>query len=107
MMFQSFEYKKTLGYDVKANKHSYQYKIVDSDFEEEGVGFARVIVVGVAIIDTYEKQNLPVAKNLMLAILYYSKKYGYSVGEVIRWDKQYNPKFAKYEEELNKYMVLI
>jgi hypothetical protein len=122
-MFQSFEYQKSIGYDTATKEHRYQYKIIDSDFEEIGVGVvavvgvvaavgvAVVVVVGVvgvvAVIDTYEKRNLNVAANLMLAILYESKKYGYSVQQFINWNKQYNTKFAKYEKELEKYMVLL
>ena len=112
-MFLSYEYIKYLGYDTKTKQHSYQYKIIDSDFEEVavGVGVGVGVEVGcwvaVAVIDTYEKRNLNVAANLMLAMLYISKKWGYSVQEFIDYNKQYNPKFAKYEEDIEKYMVLI
>ena len=109
-MFQSYEYIKYLGYDAKTKQHSYQYKIIDSDFEEVeivvavevevGVAVAVAVVVVVAVIDVYERRNLNVAANLMLAMLYISKKWGYSVQEFIDYNKQYNPKFAKYEEEV-------
>lgn len=66
-MFISYEYIKYLGYNIKTNVHSWQYRIIDSDFEE--------VVVEVAVIHTYEKRNLPVAPNLMKAILYINKKW--------------------------------
>jgi len=112
-MFQSYEYIKYLSYDANTKQYSYQYKIIDSDFEEvevevEGaVGVGVGVGVGVAVIDVYERRNLNVAANLMLAILYISKEYGYSVQEFINRKKQYNPKFAKNEKELEQYMVLI
>jgi hypothetical protein len=111
-MFQSYEYIKYLSYDAKTKQYSYQYKIIDSDFEEVAVEVAEVgvavgVEVEVAVIDVYERRNLNVAANLMLAILYISKEYGYSVQEFINRNKQYNPKFTKYEKELEKYMVLI
>ena len=114
-MFQSYEYIKHLGYDEKTKQYSCQYKIIDSDFKEVGVAlglFVGVAVavgveVAVAVIDTYEKRNLNVAANLMLVIIYISKEYGVSVQQIINYNKQYNPKFAQYEEDLEKYMVLI
>jgi hypothetical protein len=112
-MFLSYKYQKYLGYDTKIKQYSYQYKIIDSNFEKVGVvgvGFgvgAAEVGVAVAVIDTYEKRNLNVAKNLMLAILYHSKRCGYSAQQIIKYNKQYNPKFAQYEEELNKYLCLV
>ena len=111
-MFLSYKNIKYLGYDKDKNEYSYQYKIIDSDFEEivvgVAVGVAVVGGVGVAVIDTYEKRNLNVAKNLMLAILWHHKKYPYvSVADIVRYNKQCNPKFAKYEEELSKYLSLL
>ena len=111
-MFQSYEYQKHLGYDAATKEHRYQYKIIDSDFEEvvvvvEVVAFVVAGAVEVAVIDTYEKRNLNVAANLMLVIIYISKEYGGSVQQIIEWNKQYNPKYAKYEKDIEKYMVLL
>ena len=93
-MFQSVE----LVYALFGN--SIITKIIDSDFEEVGVEVA-------AVIEAYEKRNLNVAANLMLAMLYISKKWKYSVQQIINWNKQYNPKYAKYEKDIEKYMVLL
>ncbi len=64
-MFQSYEYQKYLGYDVATKEHRYQYKIIDSDFEEVEVAGAVAVAaveIGVAVIDIYEKRNLNVAE---------------------------------------------
>ena len=113
VMFQSSEYQKYLGYDAATKEYRYQYKIIDSDFEEVvvavGVEVVVVVEVGVAaVIDTYEKRNLNVAANLMKTILYLHKKYPYySIQEIIEDNRKYNPKFAQYEEDLNKYLCLL
>jgi hypothetical protein len=110
-MFISYEYIKYLGYNSKTKEYSYQYRIIDSDFEEVAVGVGVVVAVevrvGVAVIDAYEKRNLPVAPNLMKAIFCFSKIYGYTVGNIIAWNKQYNPKFSKYEKDIEKYLILM
>lgn len=122
-MFQSYELIKYLGYNEKTKEYSWEYKIVDSDgWEELGVARgvagrgrgrgsgsrARVAVgVEVAVINTYEKRNLPVAKNLLKSLQWYSKKYGWSFQETIEYNKKYNPKYAKYADEIEKYLLLI
>ena len=118
VMFQSVEYQKYLGYDAATKEYRYQYKIIDSDFEEFAVGFAVGVGVGVAVgvagavavavIDTYEKRNLNVAANLIKFILYLHKRYpDYTIQQIIETNRKYNPKFAQYEEDLNKYLCLL
>ena len=109
-MFQSFEYQKYLGYDAATKEHRYQLKIIDSDFEEVVVGVVVEVGawVGVAVIETYEKRKLNVAANLVLAILCFHKLYpNISIQEVIEDNRKYNPKFAQYEGDIEKYMVLL
>ena len=103
-MFQSYEFQKYLGYDDATKEYRWQYKITDSDFEE--------VVVSenswVAVIEVYEKRNLPVAPNLIAAILYLNKQHPYvSIQEFIEYNRKYNPKFAQYEEDLSKYLSLL
>ena len=103
-MFQSYEHQKFLGTDPETKQGRYQYKITDSDFEE--------VVVSenswVAVIEVYEKRNLPVAPNLIAAILYLNKLYPHiSIQEFIEDNRKYNPKFAQYEEDLSKYLSLL
>ena len=116
-MFQSYEYQKYLGYDAATKEHKWQYKIIDSDFEDVGVGVGvgvevgvRVVRVGVgiAVIEVYEKRNLNVAANLLKVILYLHKlDPDISIQEIIEDNRKYNPKFAQYEEDLNKYLCLL
>ncbi|SRR5258708_7581834 len=108
-MFLSYKEINYLGIDSKAMLHSWEYKIIDSEFEEIGVGLGLgpFLVTGVPVIDTYEKRNLNVAANLIRSFIWYSKKYNYPISDVVNWNKQYNPKFAKYEEDVNKYLILI
>jgi hypothetical protein len=104
-MFQSYEYIKYLGYDAETKQRSYQYKIIDSDFEEVAVAVAVGVGVGVgvAVIRVYEKRNLNVAANLIAAILYIHKRYPvYSIQHIIEDNHKYNHKFAQYEKEVSK-----
>jgi hypothetical protein len=81
-----------------------QYKIIDSEFEE-------IVQTEIgplsAIIDVYEKRNLPMAPNLIKALICYSEKYNVNIHYIIALHKQNIPKFAKYEKELEKYLLLL
>jgi hypothetical protein len=86
---------------------------VDSDFEERtdvitgayecGPG----IVAGIAAINIYEKRNLNVAANLIKVFHYYSSRWGNSFNSIIEANKKNSPRFTKYENDLQKYLVLI
>ncbi|SRR5258708_26539550 len=112
-MFLSYEETKDLGYDNKTKLSRWEYKIIDSEFEETetiaSIGLVLGVIAGTgfAIIDTYEKRNLNVAANLIRALIWLSKEYGLPISYIINWNKQYNPKFAKYEDQINKYLILI
>jgi hypothetical protein len=112
-MFQSYEFLEYLGYDNNTNEYRWRYKIVDTEFEEVGVAF-EVGVGGTAaaglpaaVIDTYSNRGLPVVPNLVRAFQWYINKYGYSLEQLIAWNKQYNSKFAQYAQEVEKYLVLL
>jgi hypothetical protein len=108
-MLISCDYMKSLGYDPKTNKYRYEYKIVDTAFEEVVVVVDVAVEVEgeVAVIKTYRKRNLPVVPNLILAWQYQIKKYGYSMEQLIARSKKYNPYFPEYEDEINKYLLLL
>ncbi|SRR5258708_3590956 len=106
-MFQSYNYRKNLGYDSKTKLYHWEYKIIDSEFEEIGVSVSAFVGVGIAVIDTYEKRNLNVAANLIKSFIWYGRGNKWLIGEIVRWNKQYTPKFAKYEEQIKKYLILI
>jgi hypothetical protein len=112
-MFQSYEYQKYIGYDAATKEYRCQYKIIDSDFEEVVVGVevgVRVVRVGVgiAVIEVYKKRNLNVAANLMKTILYLHKRHPvYSIQKFIEDNRKYNPKFAQYQADIEKYLCLL
>ncbi len=113
-MFQSYDYRKYLGYDDKTKLYSWEYKIVDSEFEEIGAfvcgdsaGGVAGVGTGVAVINTYEKRNLNVAANLIKAFIWLNKEHHWPIIDIVNWNKQYNSKFAEYEEQISKYLILI
>ena len=64
--------------------------------------------VGVAVIQEYSQRNLNVAKNLMLSFVWYNKQNPYcSIQKIIDSNKKYNPLFPQYEEDLQKYLLLL
>lgn len=48
-----------------------------------------------------------VAKNLILFMQDYQKKYNLSIAEQISWYKEHTPGFEKYLPEIEKYLNLI
>ena len=110
-MFKSYEFLRYLGYDPKIKQNRYEYKIVDDDWEAVGIGVDGEVEieseVGIAVIDTYSKKGLPVAPNLIRALQWFSQKYGYSLEELISLQKQYNPRYKDYEQDIERYLVLL
>ena len=118
-MFLSCEYRGYEGYDLKTNEYRWRYKIIDSEWEAEGEaeGVAVAVIVdvpvdvhvdvGIAVIQEYSKRELPVAANLIRAFQWCCSKYGFSIQQIIDWNKQYNPQYKQYEEEVNRYLTLI
>ena len=108
-MFQSYTYLEYFGYNPNTNEHRWRYSILDDEFEEVGVGVGPYGEVGieVAVIDTYSNRGLPVVPNLIRALQWYNSKSGYSIAQLIAWQKQYNSKFAQYEQEIERYLVLL
>src|SRR5258708_1464747 len=111
-MFKSYENRYNLDYDYEVKLYRFEYKIIDSEFSEIGesccYGRDYFCEVGAGVIDMYEKLNLPVAYNLCLVFIWVNKAYiGYEISGIISWNKMFNPKFAKYEKDVNKYLILI
>ncbi|SRR5258708_954563 len=110
-MFLLYDYRKFLGYDNKTKLYRWEYEIVDSEFEEIGVVGIVSAVTGIdtiaGIIDTYEKRRLNVAANLIRAFIWQNKEYSWPISDIVKDNKRYNPKFAKYEEQINKYLTLM
>jgi hypothetical protein len=105
-MLISCDYTKYLDYDKATDKYRYEYRIVDTEFEEVGVAVAFGVAVEFEVIETYRKRNLPVVPNLIRCWQFQSNKYGCSMQQLISWSKQHNPYFAEYEDEINKYLLL-
>ena len=108
-MFISYTYKKYIGYDEKTGYNSWEYELIDSEF---GSISGTQIEMGwdsgscEIVINEYEKRNLPVAPNLMKAILSFRNR-SWTIDTIIASNRKYNPKFQKYEQELQKYLTLI
>ena len=95
-----------MGKDPKTKLHSYLFKIIDEDFEEDVVGTGHAPTEG-AVINCYSKRNLNVSKNLFLMFMYYKKQYEYSIQQQISWCIKYQLLFPKYKEDVEKYLTLI
>ena len=111
MSFVSYEHLGSKSYDPKTNEFRWRYKIVDSEWEAVGVVVAVAVGVAVgvavAVIQEYSKRELPVAANLIRAFQFISTKRGYSIQRIIDWNKQRNPQYKQYEQEIERYLVLL
>jgi hypothetical protein len=108
-VFLSYDYQKGLGYDEKTKQYRYQYKLIDSDFEEVVATrdpYTQLSAIG-EIIDVYEKRNLNVAANLIKAFIFLEKKYNWPIKYAIASNKKYNQKYVKYEKDMEKYLILL
>ena len=98
-----------MGKDPKTKLHSYLFKIIDEDFEEDVVGTGHAPTEG-AVINCYSKRNLNVSKNLFLMFMFNEKLYGSrhnNIQQQISWCMEYQKLFPKYKEEVEKYLLLI
>ena len=109
-MFQSYTYTNY----IRNGNYSYKYELVDSEFGTVsgvcgGVGVWAEVGVGIAVIQEYSKRKLNVGKNLVLAFVWYSKLYPdwWSIQQMIERNKKYNPLFSQYEEDIQKYLLLL
>jgi hypothetical protein len=112
-MFVSYEYASG-GFDK-----GYEYRIIDSDFEviynlnsfnckPYSSPIIRIVVYEgcSSVINVYEERKLPVAPNLVKALIFSEKHYYTSIIRTIKGLK-HNTKFAQYEKDLEKYLLLI
>lgn len=108
-MFQSYQYIKYLGYDETTNKHSHQYKIIDSDWEEVEVEVEVVVGVGVAVVKAYHKHGYcdkQIAKQLFLCFRYIAERDNYSLDQMVSWSKQYSPEiWIKYGQDIKMFLL--
>lgn len=85
-----------------------RYKLIDTDFiEEGGYPLSPTYIGWEVIIDAYEKRNLNVALNLLRAMRWYCNSYNGAILAHIEMCKEKIPGFDKYEQEIEKYLVLV
>jgi hypothetical protein len=110
-MFLSYEPFGYDGFDLKAGKHRWKFKIIDSEWEAVVVIAPgnRLDLTGLiaAIIQEYSKRELPVAANLIRVFQFESTKYGSSIQQIIAWNKQSSSQYKQLEEEMERYLVLL
>jgi hypothetical protein len=102
-MFQSYKYIGARG----------EYELTDSEFGTVSGMLASfsastyVEAVAVAVIQEYSERNLNVAANLVVAFNWISKQWKGSVKDIIDFNKRHNYRFSRYEEDCQKYLVLL
>jgi hypothetical protein len=96
-VFQSYEFYRNIA-DGKIS----EYKIIDSDFIE----YCSPPLL-IPIIDIYERRNLPVVPNLIKFMMFNNGTNHRGVKHYIEWCKENSPKFAKYEKDIEKYLILL
>jgi len=79
------------------------WRLIDDDFTET----VRSDGISQAVIETYEKHNLPVAVNLIKAILWWRTQSHYSVEIIINAMKNECPKYINYADEIDKYLTIL
>lgn len=82
-------------------------KIIDSDFIENRSPLNGDIWIAEEIIKVYEQKKLNVALNLALAFKFMSTKFGWEIEECVNNTKHYVPDYAKYADDVNKYLMLM
>ena len=109
-MFISYKLKNYLD-NYENDKVSWVYELTDSEFGTiSGIGGEYWIWVGggSVVIEEYSKRNLNVAKNLIFAFVWYNKlNTWWSIQDMIDFNKNRNPLFLPYEEDLQKYLLLL
>jgi hypothetical protein len=82
------------------------HKIIDDDFTQYVNAQAPNSNYPNSIINVYEERDLLVALNLVLFFIWYNKDCG-DMNNQIELCKKLVPDFAKYEEDIQKYLILI
>jgi hypothetical protein len=107
-MFISYGPSYYLG--KEDGKYIWKYELIDSEFGTvSSKMFAHWVPnIGTAVIQEYSKRNLNVAANLALSFVWYNKLHPYwSIQQLIDHNKRRNPLFPQYEQDIQKYLVLL
>jgi hypothetical protein len=112
-MFQSIEYKRSLGYNAATKLYEIEFELTDSDFScvaaEGAIWEARLVAASAdVVIREYSKRKLNVAANLVRCLQFQEKKYGYSITDQIVWAERYQHQFTpELKADLDKYLILV
>lgn len=82
----------------------FHYSPIDPDLD---VNHGMAECIGYHIIQCYEERNLPVAKNLLKALIFHGKRYDFNLDFCIWMNKDRNPLYPKYAPEIEKLLLLI
>lgn len=106
-MFQTYQYVSPNG-GGDEDMH-YEYYIIDSDFEEiidyPDSGYEEDLAG--RIIEVYRRRNLPVVPNLILFWQCFGKMWSRPMEKLVEWSEKHNPYHSEYEDEINKYLLLL
>lgn len=110
-MFISYTYsicvsKNAIQFGCKSD---FEYEIIDTDFIEAVIETEFQHQPGILskLIEVYERHNLPVIPNFLRCLLFIHKEWGYKMSEIIDWNKQQNPRWHKYEQDIEKLLLLL
>jgi hypothetical protein len=105
-MFVDFSYRVS----EKRSSNNWLYLITDDNFSEF-IDIENLSNIGpeliVAVINIYENKQLPVAINIVKAILCFNKKYNWDIKQTLPVIRSQTPGFNKYEKDIEKYLLLL
>jgi hypothetical protein len=102
-MFISYKLIKYLD-----DKNVYEYELTDSKFGTVFGEIAGGVMVWKSVIHEYGKRNLNIAANLAVALVWWQKHSSHlSIKDIIDYNKIHNPHFLQYEEDIQKYLLLL
>lgn len=105
-MFKLFLHGKMLSIDKNTNYAIYEYAIIDSDFEAKiAVNTGVIGSLIIAIVEEYERRNLSVAGNIVRLANYLQRDSNFDYLNFLRY--YCFSLYEKYENEINKYLVLM
>lgn len=102
-MFKSVKFLAYLKEDSNTGRYLRSFKIIDDDFEECIEEYFEID----AVVNVYKNKNLNVAKNLWLYTNYLKTTNFFTIKQQIKWLMRYNEIYAKYADEIEKYLMLL
>lgn len=96
---------KSCEYDRPAFGGNY-CTLVDDDFVVDILTDGTRLSMFASIVVVYEERNLNVAANYTLALKYWSDNVGWGVSTILGWNRK-SPQLAKYEANVEKYLMLV